>query len=489
MNIQQIPSAIDPSQHQVGLVHIGLGAFHRAHQAVYLEKTLAQHGGDWMIASANIRSNYQLVEQLKAANYSYPVVEYTDSQHLVVREIKAIKQAFFAKDQQERQRLLAQMSAASTKIVTLTVTEKGYYLSPSSGDLLLENPAVLHDIQHPDDPKTALGLIVNALKQRRAQGLPAFAVLSCDNMPHNGIRTKNAVLGMANAQDSSLATWIEAEVAFPSSMVDRIVPALSADDLQKIEADTGITTPTVVKCEAFCQWVVEDNFPLGRPQWESAGVQMVQDVSIYETMKLRMLNGSHSLLAYLGQLAGYQTVAHAMENTTIRAFLEHYMQQEVAPTLPTCKPQELMAYSQQLLTRFENDSLQHQLSQIAMDGSQKLPQRWLSGLIEQQQKQASSAATELGIAGWLFYIQQAAQQKTSINDPLEAELFALVLAQYSNSFELVSACLAQQDVFPPIMMTNRSLITRLASLFDALQRKGSLLDLMQSACRSTNNNH
>ncbi|MEL0622466.1 mannitol dehydrogenase family protein [Marinomonas arenicola] len=489
MEIQQIPSAINPDQHQVGLVHIGLGAFHRGHQAVYLEKTLAQHGGDWMIASANIRSNYQLVEQLEAANYCYPVVEYTDSQHLVVREIKAIKQAFFAGNQAERQQLLAQMSTASTKIVTLTVTEKGYYLSPSSGDLLLDNPAIVYDIEHPDAPKTALGLIVNALKQRCSQGTPAFTVLSCDNMPHNGIRTKNAVLGLARAQDASLAAWIEAQVAFPSSMVDRIVPALSADDLQKIEADTGITTPTVVKCEAFCQWVVEENFPTGRPQWECAGVQMVADVSTYETMKLRMLNGSHSLLAYLGQLAGYQSVAQAMQNNDIRKFLEHYMQQEVAPTLTACKAEELLSYSQQLLTRFENDSLQHQLSQIAMDGSQKLPQRWLSGLIEQQQKQASSAATELGIAGWLFYIQQAALQKTPINDPLEAELFALVLAQYSNSFELISECLSQQDVFPPSMTTNSALITRLAALFDALQAKEDLLEMMRNACKSTDNNH
>jgi|TARA_R110001583_G_scaffold64488_1_gene187207 fructuronate reductase len=489
MDIQQIPSALDPSQHQVGLVHIGLGAFHRGHQAVYLEKTLAQDSGDWMIASANIRSNYQLVEQLEAANYCYPVVEYTDSQHLVVREIKAIKQAFFAGNQPERQQLLAQMSAPSTKIVTLTVTEKGYYLSPSSGDLLLDSPAVVHDIQYPDEPKTALGLIVNALKQRHSQGIPAFTVLSCDNMPHNGIRTKNAVLGMARAQDALLAAWIEAEVAFPSSMVDRIVPALSAEDLQRIQADTGITTPTVVKCEAFCHWVVEENFPSGRPQWESAGVQMVADVSTYETMKLRMLNGSHSLLAYLGQLAGYQSVAQAMQNSGIRVFLEHYMQQEVAPTLPACKPQDLLTYSQQLLTRFENDSLQHQLSQIAMDGSQKLPQRWLSGLLEQLKNQRSSAAIELGIAGWLFYIQQAAQQKTSINDPLEDELFALVLAQYSNSFELISACLSQQDVFPSAMMTNNALITRLASLFDALQRKEDLLDLMQNACKSTHNDY
>lgn len=216
---------------------------------------------------------------------------------------------------------------------------------------------------------------------------------------------------------------------------------------------------------------------------------MVADVSTYETMKLRMLNGSHSLLAYLGQLAGYQSVAQAMQNSGIRVFLEHYMQQEVAPTLPACKPQDLLTYSQQLLTRFENDSLQHQLSQIAMDGSQKLPQRWLSGLLEQLKNQRSSAAIELGIAGWLFYIQQAAQQKTSINDPLEDELFALVLAQYSNSFELISACLSQQDVFPSAMMTNNALITRLASLFDALQRKEDLLDLMQNACKSKHNDY
>lgn len=488
MEIKHILSSISQDKHEVGIVHIGLGAFHRGHQAVYLEKTLQQHGGDWMIASANIRSNHHIVEQLQEANYSYPVVEYTDSQHVVIQEIKSIKEAFFAGDMTQRQKILAKMSSPLTKIVTLTVTEKGYYLSPSNGNLLLEAPAIEHDIKNPNNPKTALGLIVHALKKRRSQGVPAFAVLSCDNMPHNGIRTKNAVLGLAKYQDPALASWIESETAFPSSMVDRIVPALSSEDLKKVNTDTGITTPTVVKTEAFCQWVIEDNFPLGRPLWECAGVKMVTDVSNHEAMKLRMLNGSHSLLAYLGLLLGYETVAQTIKNTVIREFLEHYMQVEVAPTLASSNIKELLNYSELLLARFENDSLQHLLSQIAMDGSQKLPQRWLSTLSEQLNNHRSSAAIELGIASWLYYIQQAAYLKVSINDPLEAELFELLLGQYSNSFELISACLSQQDVFPSTIMTNTALITRLAVLFDALKAKENLLDLMRNVCTTTHNN-
>ncbi|MGO2353804.1 MAG: mannitol dehydrogenase family protein [Marinomonas foliarum] len=457
MKVQHINSQIDASKHDIGIVHIGLGAFHRAHQAVYLEQTLALHGGDWMIASANIRSNYSLVEQMNAAEHCYHVVEYADTSNANLREIKAIKNTFFCGSDEGREALLAQMTAPATKVVTLTVTEKGYYLAPSTGELLVGAPEIQHDMASPSQPKTALGLILESLKQRRAQGLSAFTVLSCDNMPHNGIRAKGAVVALAKGQDDEFAQWIEKNVAFPNSMVDRIVPAVSEQDLAMIKADTGISEPTVVKCEQFSQWVIEDHFPAGRPQWESAGVQMVDDVSSYEMMKLRMLNGSHSLLAYLGSIAGFKSVADAVQDKDIRAFLEHYMMQEVAPTLPSFSQTEIAIYCQQLLARFENDSLQHQLKQIAMDGSQKLPQHWLSGLMELQAQALAAPAIELGIAGWIAFLCDAEQDQQSINDPLETVLFETVNRSRDDSVSLVGTLLQRNDIFPSSLVKNEAL--------------------------------
>lgn len=381
----------------------------------------------------------------------------------------------------EEKRYCQKMTAPVTKIVTLTITEKGYYLAPSTGELLLDAQEIQHDMASPSQPKTALGLILQALKQRRAQGLAAFTVLSCDNMPHNGLRAKGAVVALAKAQDDEFALWIEQNVAFPNSMVDRIVPAVSDQDLAMIKADTGISEPTVVKCEQFIQWVVEDHFPAGRPQWESAGVQMVEDVSSYEMMKLRMLNGSHSLLAYLGTIAGFKTVADAMQDKDIRAFLEHYMMQEVAPTLPSFKHSELATYCQQLLSRFENDSLQHQLKQIAMDGSQKLPQRWLSGLTELQGKHLKAPAIELGIAGWITFLCHAEQNQQRINDPLETELFALVRRHRNDEKRLIPALLQRKDIFPAALAQDQALLIRLASLADSLLAGTKVQSLMRSA--------
>ncbi|RCX08402.1 mannitol dehydrogenase family protein [Marinomonas foliarum] len=478
MKVQYINSQIDASKHDIGIVHIGLGAFHRAHQAVYLEQTLALHGGDWMIASANIRSNYSLVEQMNAAEHCYHVVEYADTSNANLREIKAIKNTFFCGSDEGREALLAQMTAPATKVVTLTVTEKGYYLAPSTGELLVGAPEIQHDMASPSQPKTALGLILESLKQRRAQGLSAFTVLSCDNMPHNGIRAKGAVVALAKGQDDEFAQWIEKNVAFPNSMVDRIVPAVSEQDLAMIKADTGIREPTVVKCEQFSQWVIEDHFPAGRPQWESAGVQMVDDVSSYEMMKLRMLNGSHSLLAYLGSIAGFKTVADAVQDKDIRAFLEHYMMQEVAPTLPSFSQTEIAIYCQQLLARFENDSLQHQLKQIAMDGSQKLPQRWLSGLTELQAQALAAPAIELGIAGWIAFLCDAEQGQQSINDPLETVLFETVNRYRDDSVSLVGTLLQRNDIFPSSLVKNEALQVRLVGLVDELLAGAKVQSLM-----------
>ncbi|MGB2064517.1 MAG: mannitol dehydrogenase family protein [Marinomonas gallaica] len=469
MNITVEASHVVPEQHQAGIVHIGLGAFHRAHQAVYIENTLAKCGGDWALVSANIRSNVTLVEQLNEANNVFHVVEYADQNTATVREIRAMKEALFAGDAMGRQALVKRLADTHTKIVTMTVTEKGYFLSPATGALQIDHADIQHDLANLESPKTIIGLLVQGLRLRREAGLEPFTVLCCDNMPHNGKRVQTAVVSFAKAFDAELAAWIEQQVAFPSSMVDRIVPAMTEADFAAIKQDTGIDSPTVVKCEQFSQWVVEDNFPQGRPQWEAFGVQMVADVSAYEMMKLRMLNGSHSLLAYLGPIAGYETVAQAMTDPAIEQFLRFYMMQEVAPTLPSFDRQELEYYCSALIQRFKNDSLQHRLQQIAMDGSQKLPQRWLQGWCDLSQQGMARQATELGLAGWMLYVMQHQQAQTSINDPLETTMFAAV-SQSEHTAEKVASLLAMTDIFPALLADDTALCERISYLVTQLQQ-------------------
>lgn len=470
MHINTVTSRVTPEQHQAGIVHIGLGAFHRAHQAVYIENTLAEFGGDWGLISANIRSNATLVKQLNDADNVFHVVEYADQNTATVREIRAIKEALFAGDATGRQVLVKRLADTHTKIVTMTVTEKGYFLSPATGQLQTDNADIQHDLANLESPKTIIGLLVQGLRLRREAGLEPFTVLCCDNMPHNGKRVQTAVVSFAQAFDAELAAWIEQQVAFPSSMVDRIVPAMTDADFAAIKQDTGIDSPTVVKCEQFSQWVVEDNFPQGRPQWDACGVQMVADVSAYEMMKLRMLNGSHSLLAYLGPIAGYETVAEAMTDGAIESFLRYYMMQEVAPTLTTFETQELEAYCNALIQRFTNDSLQHRLKQIAMDGSQKLPQRWLQGWSDLAQASLARNATELGIAGWMLHVMQSQQSNTPLNDPLEAALFEQV-ALATTTFEQVQSLLGNDDIFPAELAHDASLCERLSQRVTELQTK------------------
>lgn len=274
------------------------------------------------------------------------------------------------------ERVLAAMCEPQIAIVSLTITEKGYCHSPATGQLLLEHPMIAADLQNPHQPLTAPGIIVEALARRKAAGLPAFTVMSCDNMPENGHVTRQVVTAYAREVDAELAIWIEQNVTFPSTMVDRIVPAVTPETLDKIEQLTGVRDPAGVACEPFRQWVIEDTFVAGRPLWENAGATLVADVVPFEEMKLRMLNGSHSFLAYLGYLAGYQHINDCMADDNYRLTAQALMLREQAPTLKV-QGVDLQRYADQLIARYRNPALRHRTWQIAMDGSQKLPQRML----------------------------------------------------------------------------------------------------------------
>ncbi|RUR45959.1 mannitol dehydrogenase family protein [Vreelandella populi] len=478
MSMQRINAT--PRTGQIGIVHLGLGAFHRAHQAVYLERYRQRSGdGEWGVCSANLRSSVDLVDSLQKAGYRYQVAEYADSQTLTLREIGVIEETLFSgRDAsgnwgRDREALLDRMAAPSTRIVTLTVTEKGYFLNPATGELRVDDPMVAGDIASPQQPRTAPGLLVEALARRHAAGIEPFAVLSCDNMPHNGQRTRMAVVRLAEQRSAALAEWIAEQVAFPSSMVDRIVPAMTDADFERL-AELGVNDPNAVVGEAFSQWVVEDHFPLGRPDWEEEGVEMVSDVAPFETMKLRMLNGSHSLLAYLGALEGIETIFDGVSHTPLRALLRRYMLEEAAPTLEMPEGTDLTAYADSLLARFANDSLRHRLQQIAMDGSQKLPQRWLSGALERASTGQASPCVALGMAAWIRYTdgQELNGKPYTVDDPMAKQFAELHQTHGGHPVALVNAFLAIDEIVPPALAANQPFVDDVLAAYRTLIQDG-----------------
>ena len=429
----------------IAIVHLGLGAFHRAHQAAYLESLLERNGGGpWGICAANVRSNRQIVDALTARGCRYHLAAWRDRDHVELGEIRSIRRALFAGDDQ---RLLFDFLAApTTRIVTLTVTEKAYGLKAASGELNTDDAAIAHDLREPGRPVSVPGILVEALRRRRLAGVRPFTVLSCDNMPANGRRTRLAVTELARRSSPELAAHIEDEVAFPSSMVDRIVPAVSAESRLKLAALIGSDDPAAVATEAFSQWVIEDSFPQGRPDWEPDGVEMVADVAPWETMKLRLLNGAHSLLAYQGLLRGFTTVAEAIADPGLAAELDRYWR-EASSSLTPGVPTEPQRYTAMLLERFRNDALEHSLRQIAMDGSQKLPQRWLAGALANLEHGRPAVATAAAVAAWLAYVRgkDSAGSSWEVDDPLAARLAA---CHQGGAIDTVDALLALADVFP-----------------------------------------
>jgi mannitol-1-phosphate/altronate dehydrogenase len=302
--------------------------------------------------------------------------------------------------------------------------------------------------------------------------LSAFTVLSCDNIPDNGHVVKNAVLGMAQKRDPALAEWIDSHVSFPGTLVDRIVPAATEASLAEITKELGVEDPCAISCEPFIQWVVEDNFVAGRPAWEVAGVQMVQDVLPWEQMKLRMLNGSHSFLAYLGYLAGYAHINECMEDTAFREAARRLMLNEQAPTL-RIKDVDLTAYADSLLERFANPALQHRTWQIAMDGSQKLPQRMLDGIRIHLERKTAWPLLALGVAGWIRYVSGTDERGDAIDvrDPLSDKIRTLVAA--SSDAERVNALLGLSEIFGHDLAQNSIFVEAISQAYQRIARHGA----------------
>lgn len=365
----QLPQ-YDRSHLRSRIVHFGFGAFHRAHQALLTDRVLNAGGGDWGICEISLFSGDRLMSQLRQQDHLFTVLEKgaEGNQPIVVG---AVHECLNAK-LDSLAAIIEKFCEPQVAIVSLTITEKGYCIDPASGLLDMSQPRIIHDLQNPTLPQSVPGILVEALSRRRQRELPPFTVLSCDNIPNNGHVVKNAVLGMAEKRSPELAQWIAERVSFPGTMVDRIVPAATNESLAEISAALGVEDPCAISCEPFIQWVIEDNFVAGRPAWETAGVQMTDDVLPWEQMKLRMLNGSHSFLAWLGYLAGHAHISDCMQDPIFRGAAYRLMLDEQAPTL-SIQGVDLTAYADSLIARFSNPALKHRTWQIAMDGSQKLP--------------------------------------------------------------------------------------------------------------------
>jgi fructuronate reductase len=447
---KQLPADVqlpiyDRQQLKPGIVHLGIGAFHRAHQAYYTEAVLNRFGGDWGIIGCSLRSP-SVRDQLEPQDNWYTLVERSGEGE----NLQLIGAVTTTRVGPENPAALTEIMAdPAIKIVSLTITEKGYCHDPASGDLNLAHPDILHDLENPTKPRSAIGYLVAALHLRYTRGLKSFTALSCDNLPNNGEVLEKVTLQFAAKVSAELAAWIKVNTTFPGTMIDRIVPATTDADRHEIEARLGLRDEAMVVAEPFSQWVIEDRFVDGRPAWEEVGAQLVEDVHVFEKIKLRLLNGSHSTLAYTGYLAGFDYISEVMAEPAFVNMIKLYMAREAGETVTVPTGFDIEHYKTQLRDRFFNTALKHRTWQIAMDGSQKLPQRLLETLREQLSGNGNIDIICLAVAAWIRYVSGVDEKGNAIevSDPLAAELRKRCDENTGNPRAMVNAVVSLQQVF------------------------------------------
>lgn len=467
----------DRSQLKAGIVHLGIGAFHRAHQAFYTEAVLNQYGGDWGIIGCSLRSP-TVRDQLAPQDGLYTLVERSsDGEKLQL--IGAVLQNLVGPENPAE--LIAVMAQPTIKIVSLTVTEKGYCHDPASGNLNLGHPDIQHDLENLNAPKSAIGFLVAALRARADAGIKSFTVLSCDNLPNNGEVLEKVVVQFAQQVSGKLADWISANTCFPSTMIDRIVPATTDDDRREIEARLGVRDEAMVVAEPFSQWVIEDKFSDGRPQWEKVGVQLVKDVHVFEKIKLRLLNGAHSTMAYAGYLSGFNFISEVMGEPAFVNMITLYMAREAGETLGVPEGFDIEAYKVQLRDRFFNKALRHRTWQIAMDGSQKLPQRLLETAREQLAGNGHIDILCLGVAAWIRYVSGVDEKGNAIevSDPLAAELRALCDTSAGKPEAMVRAVIGLEKVFGDDLAKDERFVATVIGWLEQFYARGVLATIRE----------
>ena len=474
--LDDLPAIVDTPRYDprlvgIGIVHLGIGAFHRAQTAVFSDDALAIERGDWGICGVSLRSA-DVRDRLVPQDGLYTAVEKSPA-GTRRRVIGSVREVLFLGDQRDGVR--TRLMEPETRIVSLTITEKGYCHDPATGALNPAHPDIAHDLAHPDQPKSAIGLIAGALDGRRLSHGRAFTVLCCDNLPHNGALVQGLVLAFAEMRDPALARWIADNASFPLTMVDRIVPATTDSDIADNDAALGLHDAAPVMHEPFKQWAIEDNFVDGRPAWDRVGADLVADVAPYETMKLRLLNGSHSALAYLGFLSGREFIYQVAADPAFVAYMRRMMEREVAPTLEVPQGVDLRSYQDALVRRFSNPALPHRTQQIAMDGSQKLPQRLLGTVRDNLAARRPIDLIALAIAGWMRYVGGVDERGREIvvADPLAGEFRRLAASHRGDPAAWVRALLGIRAVFGDDLPADERLVAKLVGWLEALVAGGA----------------
>lgn len=388
-----------------GIAHIGVGGFHRAHQAYYTDALMnTGEGLDWAICGVGLRAEDRRArDDLKEQDYLFTLFELGDTDDTEVRVIGAIRDMLLAED--GAQALIDKLASPEIRIVSLTITEGGYCIDDSNGEFMAHLPQIQHDLAHPDSPKTVFGFLCAALAKRRAVGTPAFTLMSCDNLPHNGAVTRKALLAFAALRDAELHDWIAENVSFPNAMVDRITPMTSTEHKLQLHDKHAVDDAWPVVCEPFVQWVLEDKFVNGRPAWEKVGVQFTDDVTPYEEMKIKLLNGSHLALTYLGFLKGYRFVHETMNDPLFVRYMRAYMDLDVTPQLSPVPGIDLTEYKNTLVERFSNQAIADQLERVCSDGSSKFPKFTIPTINRLIADGRETKRAALVVAAWALYLK------------------------------------------------------------------------------------
>ena len=449
--------AYDPAAVAIGVVHFGPGAFHRAHQAAFLDTILGKDPR-WGICGVSLHSTGvrdALVPQ--DGLYTVAVLDAEIGYQIIgsVREVLVGPETIEA--------VLERLARPSVEIVTSTVTEKGYCLDPQ-WKLDFSHPDIVHDLANPDAPKSFIGYVAAGLKRRRAAGLMPFVLIPCDNLPKNGERLKLAVTAFASHLDDELAAWIATHLQSPCTMVDSITPATDDALRARVAEAIGLEDAWPIQREAFTQWVIENHVHANGPDWASAGVTLTDNVPAFERAKLRLLNGPHSTLAYVGLHRGYETVAEAMNDPELAGFVRDLMLKDMVPLLDTPAGMDLPGYCEAILARFRNPAIRHLLSQIAWDGSQKLPIRILSSISEALARGADISRLCVPLAAWMRFVRAKALKGETITDPLADELAALGRSLNDDELDVVTF-LGLRSVFPEVLADDPRVIAGIEAAY------------------------
>jgi fructuronate reductase len=453
------------------IIHFGPGAFFRSFVASLLDCVNQKDLEKWGIIAVSLNSETTF-NKLAGQDLVYNSVSMSNTKKRA-KKISSISDFIIAK--KEGQSVLDTLSDEQIEIVSLTITEKGYHYNSDKKELDFSNQDIIDDLENPEKPKTAVGFLVAGLRDRYLSRKAPFTVLSCDNLPNNGAVVKKIVLDFAQKTNPDLANWISKEVCFPSSMVDRITPATKEQDIINFAEEYGVYDPALVVHEEFFQCVIEDKFSSVRPKFELAGIQMVSNVERHEKMKLRCLNGTHSALAYLGYLAGFNTIAECVSHDNIVNYIQYLWEKEIIPTLVTPEGENLNDYCSCLLERYQNSAIEHKTWQIAMDGSQKLPQRILETVSDLIKHQRSFQGLALAIAGWIKYVTgiDLNGKTIDVRDPL-ANDFAMIAKKSKTSEDYVELILDQSKVFPANLRDSSAFRTEIQKSYKLLEQHGSL---------------